>query len=33
MEIIEIVIGFITPFAILALLWKGAKEDWERSKT
>jgi cytochrome c biogenesis protein CcdA len=33
MLILEYAIGFVIPFIALSLLWKGAKEDWERSKT
>jgi hypothetical protein len=32
MEVLEVVIGFCIPFAIIGFLWRGAKEDWKRSK-
>jgi hypothetical protein len=31
MEILEAIIGLVTPFAVIWYLWKGAKEDWKKA--
>ena len=32
MEVLLGLVGLVIPFIVMGVLWKGAKEDWERSK-